>query len=285
MTVFQTYQHFGRAWGRLCGIRTYTVRLNGCQVHFYAKRGVGGGPPAVLLHGLGASGLAYFKVFSSLAQKLSAVYALDFPGFGFSPLPPEGPLSLEAMAELAQSFLAEELQQPVFLFGHSMGGALAAQVASQNPERVRALCLWAPAGARISPEAAAGLSKLFEVHTARQARALLRRLFVHTPWYAEWFAGSFVPMLDTPAVRAIGASDMQRCLEPSVLHRLHMPTLLVWGACERLLPPEGIGYFREHLPKGAAVLEVKGFGHMPQWESPKKCMRIWWEFAQSRGLI
>ena len=239
----------------------------------------------MLLHGLGASGLSYFRVFSSLSQKLSAVYALDFPGFGFSPLPPEGPLPLEAMAKWVQSFLAQEVNAPVFLFGNSMGGALAAQVASQNPEQVRALCLWAPAGARLSTEEAEGLARLFEVHNARQARALLRRLFARAPWYAEWLATWFVPMFDTPAVRFIRENSMQRFLEPQTLHKLHMPTLLVWGTFEKLLPPAGIDYFREHLPKGAAVLEVQGFGHMPQWESPRKCMRIWWEFARKRGLI
>jgi pimeloyl-ACP methyl ester carboxylesterase len=284
MNVFQAYQRWSRAMGRLRGIGSYEIKLNGCVVHLYAKRGLGGGPPAVLLHGLGAHGLTYSKVFSSLAQKLSVVYALDFPGYGFSPLPPEGPLSPEAMVELVETFLSQGVQEPVFLFGSSMGGALAAQVAAQNPKQVRALCMWAPAGARMSAEEAEGLSKLFEIRHARQARALLRRVFVRAPWYAEWLAACFVPMFDLPAVRFIRESCMQHCLRPEILQKLSMPTLLVWGACEKLLPYGGIEYFREHLPKGAAVLEVQGFGHMPHWESPKKCMRIWWEFAQNRGL-
>jgi pimeloyl-ACP methyl ester carboxylesterase len=285
MGVLQTFQRWGKSLGRLRGINSYETTLNGCPLHFYAKRGSGSGPPALLLHGLGADGFTYFKVFSSLAQKLSAVYALDFPGFGLSPLPPEGPLSLEAMAAVAESFLAEEVKEPVFLFGNSLGGALAAQVAAENPERVKALCLWAPAGAPMGIEEAEALSKLYDVQHARQARALLRRVFVRAPWYAEWFAAWFVPMLGTPAVRSIRESSMQRCLEPETLQKLNMPTLLVWGTFEKLLPYAGIDYFRQHLPKGAAVLEVQGFGHMPQWESPRKCMRIWWEFARKRGLI
>ena len=238
----------------------------------------------MLLHGLGASGLAYFRIFPSLAQKLSAVYALDFPGFGFSPLPSSGPLSLEEMAACAEALLGE-VEAPAFLFGNSLGGALAAQVASQNPQLVRALCLWAPAGARLSEEEAKALSKLFEVTNARQARALLRRVFVRAPWYAEWFAAFFVPMLGAPAVQALCESGLSRHVEAETLQKLYMPTLLVWGAQEKLLPAGGIDYFRQHLPKGAVVVEAKGFGHIPHWESPKKCMRLWWEFAQQQGLI
>jgi len=279
------YQRLNRAGAKLRGIGSYETQLEGTRVHFYAKRGSGDGPPALLLHGLGADGLTYAKVFSLLAKKLSAVYALDFPGYGFSPLPPSGPLSMEAMVALAENFLAKEVQEPVFLFGNSMGGALAAQVAAQNPTQVRALCLWAPAGAPMRVEEAEALSKLFEVQNGRQARALFRRLFVRAPWYTEWFAPWLVPMFDLPAVRHTRENDMQRCVEPQTLQKLHMPTLLVWGALEKLLPPAGVEYFREYLPKGAVVLEVQGFGHMPHLESPKKCMRIWWEFAQKQGLI
>ncbi|MCL2011629.1 MAG: alpha/beta fold hydrolase [Cystobacterineae bacterium] len=285
MSVFHLYKHWSKAVGRLRGICPLKIELGGHRVQLYAKQGKGGGPPALLLHGLGAYGLSYAKVFSSLAQKLSAVYALDLPGYGFSPLPPQGPMPLESMVELIEAFLSKEVKQPVFLFGNSMGGALAAQVASQVPQQVRALCLWAPAGARMSAEEAKGLCKLYNVQNARQARALLRRLFVRTPWYAEWFARCFVPMFNLPAVRLVREGGMERCLEPETLKKLNMPTLLIWGALEKLLPYGGIEYFREHLPKGAVLLEVQGFGHMPQWESPKKCMRIWWEFARKQGLI
>jgi len=166
-----------------------------------------------------------------------------------------------------------------------MGGALAAQLAASLPKQVRALCLLAPAGAPMNEEEAQGLAKLYDIQNARQARALLRRLFARAPWYAEWFAGFFVPMFNLPSVHFIRERGMEKCLGVEVLHKLGMPTLLIWGAREKLLPYGGIEYFREHLPKGAVVLEVQGFGHMPQWESPKKCMRIWKEFAQKQGLI
>ncbi|MCL2178676.1 MAG: alpha/beta fold hydrolase [Proteobacteria bacterium] len=285
MHVFHIYQHFSKAAGRMRGIHSYDIELGGHRLRLYAKRGKGGGPPAVLLHGLGAYGLIYSKVFSALAKELSAVYALDLPGHGFSPLPAGGPLSLEEVVELVGRFLLEEVQEPVFLFGNSMGGALAAQVAAQMPKQVRALCLWAPAGARMSEEEAQGLSKFFDIRDGRQARAFLRRLFARAPWYAELFAAYFVPIFNLPAVHYVRESCMERCLEPETLRKLGMPTLLVWGALEKLLPYGGIEYFREHLPKAAVVLEVQGFGHMPQWESPKKCMRIWKEFAQKQGLI
>jgi pimeloyl-ACP methyl ester carboxylesterase len=51
------------------------------------------------------------------------------------------------------------------------------------------------------------------------------------------------------------------------LAKLTMPVLLLWGRSEKLLPYEGLDYFRAHLPRHALIEEVEGFGHSPHIES------------------
>ena len=63
-----------------------------------------------------------------------------------------------------------------------------------------------------------------------------------------------------------------------------MPTLLIWGQSEKLLPYEGLDFFRAHLPAHAEIHEVKGFGHMPQMEHPRAFVERLETFAASRGL-
>ena len=57
-------------------------------------------------------------------------------------------------------------------------------------------------------------------------------------------------------------------MQAEQLRALPMPTLLIWGQSEKLLPYEGLDFFRAHLPAHAEIHEVKGFGHMPQMEHP-----------------
>ena len=69
------------------------------------------------------------------------------------------------------------------------------------------------------------------------------------------------------------------------LKGLAMPTMLIWGKSEKLLPYESIDYFRAHLPPHAEVHEVAGYGHMPQMERPRDVVKRIVKFAQTRGLI
>lgn len=97
------------------------------------------GPPLVLLHGLATR----WQIFRPLIRRLSKewhVYALDFRGHGTSGRTP-GRYSVGAFADDVVAFLEAKVDEPAVLFGHSMGGWVAAAVAARVPERVRAIVL------------------------------------------------------------------------------------------------------------------------------------------------
>ncbi|HYY53050.1 MAG TPA: alpha/beta hydrolase, partial [Myxococcales bacterium] len=63
-----------------------------------------------------------------------------------------------------------------------------------------------------------------------------------------------------------------------------MPTLLIWGESEKLLPYESIDFFRQYLPGSAEIRVVKGFGHVPQMERPGELVRHLIDFADRFSL-
>ena len=274
------------------GVRSSMGQFGGHPAHYYSLEGKRGSAPLVLVHGLGGSANGFFKIFLPLARRFSRVLALDLPGNGFSPLPPAGPLSLEAQLEVLRDFCTRQVGEPAMVVGNSLGGAMAASLAASSPEKVRALVLVSPAGARMTPERTQALMASFVVSNAREARALTRRLFDRAPWAPLLLAPQLMTFNDsdilvypyevsegakafvahdkvTPTVRQLTSNIRpDDALSPHTLGSLTLPMLLLWGEGEKLLPYEGIDYFRAHLPPSAEIEVVKGFGHLPQVERP-----------------
>lgn len=267
------------------GAHSRRAMLFGTPIHFYHLKGAGSGPPLMLVHGMGSSANGYFRTLRPFARHFGQVFAVDLPGSGFSPLPNSGPMGLRALAELLVEFRRHVIGGQVLLLGNSLGGGLALQAASLDPSGLCGLALVSPAGARLSEERLAGLIRSFEVHNSKEARDLANRLFHRAPLSVLVFADELRKMVSTPAVRHILArASGDDALSPEALGRLSMPTLLLWGRSEKLLPYESIEYFRSHLPASAEVHEVSGFGHMPQLEHAQELVRRVANFAAARGL-
>jgi pimeloyl-ACP methyl ester carboxylesterase len=91
---------------------------------------------------------------------------------------------------------------------------------------------------------------------------------------------------NTPAVRAIRAmARVEDHLSPETLARVDVPTLLLWGSSEKLLPAEMLAYYRAHLPASARIEVVEGVGHVPQMERPRDTVRRLVAFAEETGLL
>jgi pimeloyl-ACP methyl ester carboxylesterase len=84
---------------------------------------------------------------------------------------------------------------------------------------------------------------------------------------------------------ALKEAKLEDSVSEEMLAGLKVPTMLVWGKSEKLLPYESVEYFRKHLPPGAEVHEVEGFGHVPQMEKPKQLLELLLGFARRQKLI
>ncbi len=268
------------------GVTSEVVRIRDADVHFYRAERGGKGPPLLLVHGLGSSANAFFRTMLPLAKHFRSVVAVDLPGNGFSPIPVSGPLTMRQHVEVLSEFRRRMIGEPVFLLGNSLGGGMSLTFALEQPEAVKALALVAPAGARVADERLKGLLQSFHVDDAKQARALANKLFASPPLYMLLFADELRKMVSTDTVKTIVKEVSPADLfTPEQLATLKMPTLLIWGRQEKLLPYEGLDFFRAHLPANAEIHEVKGFGHMPQMESPRAFIERVTKFAVAKGLV
>lgn len=109
-----------------------------------AKPSAADAPPAVYVHGLGGSSLNWTDLQGLLQDHVDG-YALDLPGFGDSPPPPDADYSISGHARAVVAFIQALGRGPVHLFGNSMGGAISTRVAAEHPELVRTLTLISPA--------------------------------------------------------------------------------------------------------------------------------------------
>jgi pimeloyl-ACP methyl ester carboxylesterase len=268
------------------GVESETVNVGGQAVHHYALEGQGKGPPVVLVHGLGGSANGFGRTFFGLAKRFSRVLAPDLPGHGFSNVYCGGPTCVRGQFDVLRAYFDAVVKKPALVVGNSLGGAMAVNLASEHPELVKALALVAPAGAELKPEALATLLGAFDVKSNADARALTKRLFHRPPWAAMLLASEMKKFYTTPTVQALAADAIatQASIAPQSVRDLKMPVLFLWGGSERLLPPEILAWYRQHLPVQAEVHVVEGFGHIPQMERPDAFVSHLVGFADRAGL-
>jgi len=267
------------------GVESRWHTVAGQSLHAYSLAGTGTGPPIVLVHGLGGSANGFSRTFFPLARRFRHVHAVDLPGHGFSPEFCGGPTCVNSQLQVLRAYCREVVRAPAFIVGNSLGGAMCVALAHESAELFVGLGLVAPAGADLGAERLLALLASFDVRTAAQAREMTRRLFHKPPLGALLLSSEIVKFYGTHTVRALAAdaAATRASLTPEMLQGLKMPTLLIWGESEKVLPYEGLDYFRAHLPAHSRIEVVPGFGHMPQMERPEALVALLARFADGAG--
>jgi pimeloyl-ACP methyl ester carboxylesterase len=230
----------------------------------------GGGPPLLYLHG--TTGLQRWPNWLERLSGRFRVVAPQHPGFGES----TGIELLDDFLDLvlyyADFMEATGLERPAVV-GHSFGASIAAELAAIYPGSVDKLVLVAPNGlwddahpitdifAMTEPELvriswhdydAAKKNGLFQIPETDEEKgfALLDRT------KALSSAGKFLwPIPDKGLKKRIG--------------RIKAPSILVWGASDKIVPPAYGPIFQGHLTE-AKVVEIPGAGHYPMIEQPER---------------
>ncbi|MGQ0483278.1 MAG: alpha/beta fold hydrolase [Pseudonocardia sp.] len=290
-----------RSRGRLSSVPLRRVELHQRVVHGYRRafRVAGAGPPLVLLHGIGDSSVTWEPVQASLARN-HLVIAPDLLGHGDSDKP-RADYSVAGFANGLRDLLGVLGVDRVTLVGHSLGGGVAMQFAYQFPERTERLILVGSGGA--GPEVNPAL-RLLTLPGAQAALSLLR--MPTSRWQMQ--AGvACLRLLDT----ALGqdAPDLLRAVDAlpdatsraafirslravvdwrgqviTMLDRCYltagMPTLLVWGSRDALVPA-GHAY-RAHAAMPGSRLEIfDGAGHFPFHTDPARFVALLEDFLAS----
>jgi pimeloyl-ACP methyl ester carboxylesterase len=204
----------------------------------------------LLVHGTPGSALGWADYLLQPPAGFD-VTAVDRPGFGESG-PAAAVTSLAAQAAAVAALLPRD-GRPAVVLGHTLGGAVAARVAAEHPDRVDALVLLAaaldPALERVHP--------LQRVGQWPPVRALLPRALRNAN--AELLA------LKAELASLTG-----------LLGRIRCPVFIVHGTADDLVPPANVAYAQRHL-RGAAQVTTRllpGHDHFLPWNAPLELRRV-----------
>jgi pimeloyl-ACP methyl ester carboxylesterase len=243
---------------------------------------MGSGPPLLLVHGLAGSWQNWLETIPHFAAT-HRVLAPDLPGFGESPMPREK-ISMAGYGRFLDAFCDEVGVERAAVVGNSMGGFVAAEMAIAHPHRVERLVLVSAAGITAEHqrnERLLALMRRFEFALTwaathpppefmlrRRARRVARFVFAHPEripgaLVAENARGSGKPgFLD--ALDALSAYPIR-----DRLSEISVPTLIVWGDSDRLVPTRDADVFEELIPNARKVV-YEDTGHVPMLERPAR---------------
>ena len=252
---------------------THSVVLGGSPIHYIDD---GRGPAVILIHGLGASMYSWRHNIAPVAAAGFRVIAYDNRGFGASGKPDSGYTNHD-YATLLVALMDSLHVADAVLVGHSMGGAIAAEVTLSHPERVRGLVLIDAAGFGVRWPFMLRVARwpiigpLFDHLRGRSATAGILKAMYADPHRVsprdvdQYYAPVAEPAFGHVLRRVL--RDFRFDALKSRIDSLPRPTLVVWGSQDRLIPARVGQGIVGALGHSAFVLIPDG-GHAPQEEVP-----------------
>ncbi|MFZ3206855.1 MAG: alpha/beta hydrolase [Pseudomonas sp.] len=262
------------------------VTVGDLSIHYY-QGGPSDGETILMVHGFGASKdnwLRFARYFTEGYQ----VIALDLPGFGDSSKPYASydvGTQVERLAAFTQALQIKKLH----LIGSSMGGHISALYAARYPEQILSVALLGNAGID-SPQKSELIGRLERgepnpliVKTPQQFEQLLEFIFVEVPSMPKRLKHYLAErsVANSMHNERIFAQLVSRYipLEP-VLPKIQAPTLLLWGAQDRVLHVSSIEVMQPLLQRPSVVI-MQDCGHAPMIERPQETAEHYQAFLDS----
>lgn len=275
--------------------RRRRVELPGAAVNYVE---IGAGEPLLFIHGLSGCWQNWLETLPHVGTGRRAI-ALDLPGFGSSPMP-SWEVDMPAYGRLIHDFCQRLGLEGVTLVGNSMGGFIALEALAAFPRSFRRLILVSAAGIlnTWNPEERATITayawKKFGPLVADRGRGIVSRPRSRQLTLAPFFrypnrldaslmleqviGGIRCPAFG-PALNALIRRDIREQLAA-----LELPTLIVWGLSDRVIPVAAAISYHRRIPHSR--LEIfERTGHLPQLERPLRFNALLDEFLAGDGAV
>jgi 3-oxoadipate enol-lactonase len=243
----------------------------------------GSGDPVLLIMGLGYPSDMWYRLLPALTERHRAIW-FDNRGVGRTGVPP-GPYPMEMMADDAAAVLDDAGEDSAHVVGVSMGGVIAQELALRHPHRVRSLVLACthPGGAEAEPlEEAAAQMLTARAGLSPQEAAEIAVPFVYaesTP--RERVEEDIARRMANPTSPQGYLNQLQGVLAHGGTHSrlgsISVPTLVVHGTADRLVPPANARILAAAIP-GARLELIGGAGHIFFTDAPERSAKVLSDF-------
>ncbi len=275
--------------------RSRFLQVDGARIH-YQEFGDTTNPTIILIHGYTASVYVWKTAAPMLADAGLHVIAIDLLGFGYSAKPASFDYSIQSQARMVSRFMNRLGIGKATIAGSSYGGAVAATIALDYPERVEKLVLVDAVindGVKNHPILKlAAIRGIGEVITPFLADS---RLFLRFRMHGT-LAKANHHMITKERIdsirRPLKAADGHRSLLATSrnwsanrieqdAHLINHPTLIIWGEEDNVIPIRN-GYKLHDAILNSRFVVLKDCGHVPQEERSEIFTELVMEFCRDR---
>jgi pimeloyl-ACP methyl ester carboxylesterase len=237
-------------------------------------------PAVILLHGFGASLHTWEPWATGLAAE-HRVIRFDLPGSGLSAPDPGGDYADARSRQILLALMDQLGVARASLVGHSIGGRIAWSFAAEHPERVDKLVLVSPDGFASPgfeygkpPEVPASFRLMRHALPKALLRMSLEPAYADPTVLTDEVVQRYHDLMRAPGGRdALLARMAQTVLVDPVptLRRIQVPTLLLWGEQDAMIPFANSADYLKAIPT-ATLVPLPGVGHVPQEEAPERSL-------------
>lgn len=252
----------------------------------YLEGGNINGEPLLLIHGFGANK----DNFTRIAKELSDYHLIlpDLLGFGESSKPPQADYRADAQAQRLHELLqAKGMASNIHVGGNSMGGAISVAYAAMYPDSVKSLWLldsagfWSAGFAQDRFGDGGITSSPLLIETKEDYFALYDLVMYKPPYIPKTVQAVFAQTnianreLHGNILEQITADNVEA--RAKVIAQHNIPTLIVWGAEDKIIKPETAVVMKQIMPQ-AQVMMMPEVGHVPMVEAVKKTAHDYKDF-------
>lgn len=264
------------------------VPIQGMQVHIRDEGPRDDPAPLVLIHGTSAS-LHTWDGWVEALKTQRRVIRFDLPGFGLTGPNPAGDYSLDTYVRVTAGVVDALGVSTFVVAGNSLGGQVAWAAAAAMPKRVRQLVLVDAAGYPMAPQSVPigfriartpGLRRLAEVVLPRGViQSSLHNVYGDPSKVSPELVDRYYELsLREGNRQALGQrfEQMQKAdteAGMAAIRALKVPTLILWGGKDRLIPVDNGKRFATDIA-GSQLVVLDDLGHVPHEEDPVRTVQI-----------
>ena len=281
--ILESAKHALRFWA---GLERREVQVDD---HHWVYLEGGKGETILFVHGFGAEKDRWGTFLPALSKSYRLIVP-DLPGFGENSRIASAKFDIPSQVRRLSKFVEAIGLNRFHVVGISMGGYISAYYASENPEKVKSLCLIDAAGvdSRVHSDLWRQYRKSgkipFLYRTTDEFNDLMRVLFYRPPWLPGRLKDYIAQQGDLDygfrekILREMVEGGMN--LLESRLPEIQAKTLIIWGANDRIVHVSSVEKFQEGLRDCSTVILEK-CGHIPYFEKAKETRRAYRDFLAS----
>ena len=260
-------------------MQEHWANLNGLKIR-YLESGKGNDRHILFIHGLGSSADRWVGIPKSLSVNFHTI-SLDLPGFGESDKPKSMDYTIKNFRDIVIDFmnLLAINDDKTSIVGHSLGGYIAAEVVMLNKIQVDNLVLIDSSGMLKKPTAL--LEEYLNVAmnpTTDKVRNIFEQMVTDHTKIPLKLVESFIRRINLPNAKHAFKSTLENSANTTIeLERLKLidrvPTLIIWGTEDKVIPLEHSKLFKESIPSSHVEI-IQDTGHAPFTEKPEQVCEI-----------